>query len=351
MGFNKGEWSELYTFLYLIDNPNLVIVDENLQQKNDTTFKILEFLLANKTKYNLFGENKVIKIQPNGINKVYDINYICRQHKLLLQKIMAHKSAKGTFEINEIQPLINDLLDGNKLKGSSQVKGDLEAIVFDSIKNNNFNISYNIKSNLGAGATLLNASSHTNFIYEVKNIDDSIMTKNNEINTRTKLIDKCKFLKNNGAIFNFLKTESAIFGNNLQLVDSNLNEILAQMLILSYENNEKDIKILLSSIIEDETSALYYKKKIGDFANAVTFGMRASEIWNGVNEVNGGIIIVTKTGEVYLLDLIYFKSIVDKYLIDNIKLESPSSTRYKMFKIYKENNRYYFKLNLQIRFK
>jgi hypothetical protein len=90
---------------------------------------------------------------------------------------------------------------------------------------------------------------------------------------------------------------------------------------------------------------------MSDFASAVTFGMRAGEIWNGRNEVNGGIIIVTKAGEVYLLDLIYFKNIVDKYLIDNIKLESPSSSRYKMFEIYKEDNKYYLKLNLQIRFK
>jgi len=79
--------------------------------------------------------------------------------------------------------------------------------------------------------------------------------------------------------------------------------------------------------------------------------MRASEEWDGTNEVNGGIIIVTKSGEVYLLDLIYFKTIVDKYLIDNIKLDSPSSKRYKMFDIYKEDGRYYFKLNLQVRFK
>ena len=38
-----------------------------------------------------------------------------------------------------------------------------------------------------------------------------------------------------------------------------------------------------------------------------------------------------------------FNTIVDKYLIDN--------TRYKMFEIYKESGRYYFKLNLQVRFK
>jgi hypothetical protein len=358
MGFNKGEWSELYTFLYLIDNPKLVIVDENLQQKNNTTFKILEFLI-NETKYKLLDNDKVIKILPDGINQEYDITYISTQHRILLEKIMAHTSAKGTFEIDEIQPLIDNLLDGNKLKGSSRVKGDLEAKVFDSQRKFNFDISYNIKSNLGASATLLNASKHTNFIYEIQNINDVIMNENNIIATKkkddddfkTKLLDSCKFLKDNGARFTFIQTESCTFERNLKLIDSKLDEILSKMLILSYEENTKDIKVLLSSIIDDATSETYYKKKIGDFANAVTFGMRANEEWDGTNEVNGGIIIVAKTGEVYLLDLIYFKNIVDKYLIDNIKLESPSSTKYKMFQVYKKNNKYYCKLNLQVRFK
>lgn len=350
MGFNKGEWSELYSFLYLIDNPNLVIVDENLQPKNDKTFKILEFILANNTQYKIVDHN-VIKLLPSGRNKAYDIHEIAHQYKILLQKIMAHKSAKGTFDIQEVQPLIDGLLDGDKLKGSSKVKGDLKAIVFDNSRNSHLTISYNIKSELGAKATLLNASSHTNFIYEVKNINDTMMHQSNKITTRTKLIDKCEFLTSNGAIFDFMKTQSPVFSNNLKLIDSNLDKILAKMLLLSYEKNTKDIKVLLSSIISDATSEVFYKKKIGDFANAVTFGMRASEVWDGVNKVNGGIIIVTKTGAVYLLDLIYFKSIVDKYLIDNIKLDSPSSRRYKMFEIYKKNNKYYFKLNLQIRFK
>jgi len=350
MGFNKGEWSELYTFLYLIDNPNLVVVNENLQSKNSTTFKILEFLLANKTKY-ILDKNKVIKLSSDNLTKEYDMGYIEKHHKILLQKIMAHKSAKGTFDIDDMQSLIDDLLDGDKLKGSSKVKGDLEAFVEDSIQNRSVHISYNIKSNLGASATLLNASSHTNFIYEITNIDDEIMAKSNAISTRTKLIDKCSFLQSNGAKFSFVKTQSMVFENNLKLIDSSLDEILSKVLILSYEKNEKDIQKLLALIIDDEVSETYYKKKIGDFANAVTFGMRASENWNGVNEVNGGILLVTKKGEVFLLDLIYFKDIVDRYLIDNIKLDSPSSTRYKMFEVYKEDDRYFFKLNLQIRFK
>lgn len=349
MGFNKGEWSELYTFLYLLENPNLVIVDENLQVINSTLFKILEIILTDK-EYKIQAQN-IIKLFNNGQTKNYSLSDLSEQNKILLAKILAHKSAKGSFEIDEIQPLIDDFFDGKKPKGDSNVKADLIANVLDTRRIQNFNISYNIKSSLGSSATLLNASRHTNFIYEITGIDDAIMHQSNNITTSKKLLNRCKFLKSKGAIFSFVQTESCMFERNLKLIDSKLDEILAQMLLLSYENNQKDIKELISLISKNSYENIFYKKKIGDFANAVTFGMKASKQWNGINQVNGGIIVVTKTGTVYLLDLIYYKNIVDKYLIDNIKFDSPSSSRYGMFDIYKENGKYYFKLNLQIRFK
>ncbi len=351
MGFNRGEWSELYTFLTLLIYPNLAITDAHLKVINTNTFEIREIYLADNRRYKIQKDKNITKIRANNIENIYLIDTIKEKKELLLEKIMTHKKSKGSFEIEEIEPFINDFLDGKKFKGSSKTKGDLSARVLDKKREMSINLTYNIKSNLGSPPTLLNASRHTNFIYEIENIDDEIMKQNNIIKGRKKLLDRCNFLKSNGAVFKFIQTESTLFANNLKLIDSDLDKILAQMLILSYEDNEKDIKKLLVSIINDTTSEIYYKKKIGDFANAVTFGMRASEAWDGINEVNGGIIIVTKTGAVYLLDLIYFKSIVDTYLIDNIKLESPSSTRYKMFDIYKENDKYYFKLNLQIRFK
>lgn len=349
MGFNKGEWSELYTFLHLLENPNLVIVDENLEVIDNTFFKILEIILADK-KYKIEAHD-IIKLFNNGQTQNYSISDLSGQNKILLAKMLAHKSAKGSFEISEIQPLIDDFFDGQKPKGASNVKADLIANVLDNKFNNIVNLNYNIKSSLGSPATLLNASNHTNFIYEITGIDDAIMNQSNKITTPKKLLDRCSFLKSKGAIFSFIKTESCIFERNLKLIDSKLHEILAQMLILSYECNQKDIKELITLISNNSDENIFYKKKLGDFANAVTFGMRAGKQWNGTNEVNGGIILVTKTGEVYLLDLIYFENIVDKYLIDNIKLDSPDPNRYFMFNIYKENGKYFFKLNLQIRFK
>jgi len=49
--------------------------------------------------------------------------------------------------------------------------------------------------------------------------------------------------------------------------------------------------------------------------------------------------------------LLYEKEEIDNIFYENTKFETPSSTRYKMGEIYKENGDFFFNLNLQIRFK
>jgi len=351
MGFNKGEWSELYAFLTLLVEPNLSIVDENLTLMHQNIFQVVEIRRADHTKYRVANDKNITKISPKNNQIIYLAKDIKKQKNILLDKIVMHTKSKGSFEIEELQALIDDLLDGQKFKGSSRVKGDLEVVVLDKQRASHFDLNYNIKSNLGSPPTLLNASNHTNFIYEIDNIDDTIMQQSNAIKSRKKLLERCAFLTQKGARFSFSHIQSDTFAHNLKLIDSDLDKILANMLLLSYQKNQKGIEELIALSVQNKNEHLFYKKKIGDFANAITFGMRASELWNGDNEVNGGIILVSNSGKVYLLDLIYYKSVVDRYLIDNIKLDSPSSKRYKMFEIYKEGGRYYFKLNLQIRFK
>ena len=45
-GLNKGEWSELYAFLHLLNEPNLIIIDENLNIIDSKIFKIVDILLS-----------------------------------------------------------------------------------------------------------------------------------------------------------------------------------------------------------------------------------------------------------------------------------------------------------------
>jgi hypothetical protein len=61
--------------------------------------------------------------------------------------------------------------------------------------------------------------------------------------------------------------------------------------------------------------------------------------------------IVKENGEVCIIDLVYYKEEVQKYLISESKLDSPSSKRYKMLDLFEENGNIFFTLNLQIRYK
>ena len=94
----------------------------------------------------------------------------------------------------------------------------------------------------------------------------------------------------------------------------------------------------------------FAKKKLGDFLSAISFGFFPGTKWNGENVVNGGLLIVTDEGNVVVLDLVYYENTVRKYLINNTQLDSPSSTRYHMLEVFKDNDEYYFTLNLQVRY-
>jgi hypothetical protein len=95
----------------------------------------------------------------------------------------------------------------------------------------------------------------------IDNIDDEIMEKNNSIITKTKLLDRCNFLNKSKAQINLIDTESSAFGYNLSLIDSNLHRILADMLLLSYQENEKDIKKLLDIVSNNDNDFQKLKNK------------------------------------------------------------------------------------------
>lgn len=55
--YNKGEWSELYVFAYLLSRGKLYLADKDLNQINNKYFQILE----KKTKITLLHISMIIK--------------------------------------------------------------------------------------------------------------------------------------------------------------------------------------------------------------------------------------------------------------------------------------------------
>ena len=77
--------------------------------------------------------------------------------------------------------------------------------------------------------------------------------------------------------------------------------------------------------------------------------MIPSEVWDGTYDATGGYIVVRADGEI-LCYHIYNRNEFEEYLIQNTRFDAPSTSRWEYGEIYKEKNKLYLKLCLQIRF-
>ena len=99
----------------------------------------------------------------------------------------------------------------------------------------------------------------------------------------------------------------------------------------------------------DDTESMY-RRKVGTLLYDMFTGMRLAKTWDGRSSVNGGYIVAKDDGDV----VAYHSCMADEFkdfLIHQLGFESPSASRHQYMSIYKENDKYYLKLNLQVRFK
>ncbi len=129
---------------------------------------------------------------------------------------------------------------------------------------------YSIKSSLGNPATILNSSSRTNFLYSISNLDEKYIAIINSINTKIKLLERIKFIQDNGGIIKFEKTCDSTFNYNLMMIDSNMSLYLGNALLYSYFSNEKNLEtaFIKANNFVDKNLAI---KKLGDLLEGISF--------------------------------------------------------------------------------
>lgn len=356
MGKNRGEWSEFYVVLSLLDNPNLNIVDSKLNDLCNNLFVVEKLSIKEKEKlinYILTSEKEVQVYFDNTLKNVVSKSELESNISIVRDKIKGASKGTGAFEINEIEPLLNKMTGQNFMKSNSNSKCDLIATVLDTKISDRLVLKYSVKSSFGSPATILNASNLTNFIYEVEGLNKENIKEINRITTsksNTKLRDGLKRIFELGGTIKYSDIQCENFKYNLQMIDSNMPEYLGNVLLDFYKNSKSSLRELFleNNSFKDKDFAL---KKLSDFLEGISFGFFPKEKWNGINEVNGGLIIVKSDGKVVVLDLIYFQQEVLKYLMEETKLDTPSSTRYKMLQLFEKKGKIFFTLNLQIRYK
>ena len=300
-------------------------------------------------------EDDIVVISGNEEVLRIPISEFQEKAKYLLTEI---KNSSGTFSVPETEQFMQSI-NCLSLKASSSAKTDITIVVHDQRTGLQPSLGFSIKSQLGNPSTLLNAGETTNFIYKIvgtKFNQQEIIDINN-ISSRSKIKDRIRKIKNKGGNLEFIKTQRTVFSNNLILIDSLLPQILSNVVLNFYSSTHSAMEDLVKFTEHENPLKFditnkhqFYNYKIKRFLTDVALGMMPSVVWTGEYDATGGYLIVKADGEI-LCYHIYNKNEFENYLLANTKLDTASSSRHGFGVVYEEDGYYYFKLNLQIRFK
>ena len=355
---NKGEWSELYVLLKLLGEKKVYAGDGELNKIENLFYPVLKVLRDEQNiHYEYSLDDDIVIISEEGKEllrkSVSDLLY---QANVLLDVI---RKEKGTFAIPEIEQFMKEI-HSNKIKAESKEKKDITIVIHDLRTGMTPTLGFSIKSQLGGNSTLFNAGKTTNFTFSIvgHTFTEAEIDAINAIDTSSKIRDRVKKINELGGTLCFKMMDDAICYNNFVLIDSCLPHIMANILVESNQANTKNLKEVTEQVATinplnyDTTyNQQFYTHKVKNFLVAATLGMVPHTPWNGTYQANGGYLVVKADGDVLCYHF-YDRNLFEDYLYCNTKLETPSSSRYKFGKLYKnEANELCFKLNLQVRFK
>lgn len=356
---NKGEWSEIYTFLKLLADGRLYAADSELNRIDNIYYPILKILrnqLEGNWEYCRNGNIKVVDGTNGQLVLSLPINTFV-EYSESLYNIIINAKGSSTFPAPEIEEFLNEI-NCKTLKAPSKDKSDITLVVHDQFTGFNPTLGFSIKSRMGGASTLLNAGTSTNFIFKIRNktFTDTAIQRINSIDTRSKYRDRISSIISNGGKFKFTGMQNEIFKLNLQVIDSNMPLIVSSMLFNYYTGNASSLTDLLK-ILEQENPCnfnldynhTFYEYKVKTLLTDIALGMTPAKVWQGHYDANGGYIVVKENGEI-LCYHIYNRNEFEDYLLKNTKLDTPSH-RHNFGILYKEGNDVFMKLSLQIRFK
>ena len=357
---NKGEWSEPYVVLRLASDGILHQADAEMLPSPDKFAKIVKII----------REDVEVEVGEDG-SATFSYTDQLGQHlnfyvpeggsaeraQKLLHSLLALRRAEGSFEIPEVDEELKHLgfsqLKNPIPSGQRFVKRDLSLMIQDPNTGTAPTLGFSVKSELGSAPTLLNASKQTNVIFQVYGINDDVMNDINGIATRTKIQDRCSALKKAASAIKFESYQSVTFMNNLQLIDGDLPRMLAEATLTHYMENVVGIRDVTETLARTPRYAdcdpIFCSVKFKRLLRACALGMVPSEAWKDQDEASGGYVIVLPNGELIAF-YVYNRALFDKYLFENTKFERGDSKRHDYMSIYKEDGKYFVKLNIQIRF-
>ena len=354
---NKGEWSELYALFRILGDKKIYSGDGMLNRL-DTFYPVIKIIRDELERHLEYSIEKDIVVLTEDNKEFIRINipeFLEESEKLFHEIKTAHTSA---FEIPSMEGFMQKI-HCRKLKAKSSDKADIHIVIHDYHTGTEPNLGFSIKSAAGAKPTLLNASVATEFEYKIVGgkIDSEFEDRINNINGSRKIQDRVNAIYDNGCRLEFVKTGSPVLMNNLRMISDHLPEIVGWLMADSYLNRNMNIVQAVERIIAKNPLNYdlsfnhdFYGYKVKTLLTVSALGMLPATTWNGRYEATGGYLVVKSDGDIVCFH-IYDRNMLEDYLYQNTKFETPTGGRYNLAKVYKnDDGDYYFNLVLQVRF-
>ena len=357
---NKWEWSEVYALLRILADVKVYAADSELNNLEDVYLPIIKSIREEiKSEIKEYTAVEMISIYINGAKaKELPATELESESVNLLNEFNS-KDSNGAFSVESTQNFRDKILC-YKLFTPAIDKNDIMVKIIDTDTVYSQTMGSSMKSELGSYHTLMNAGKTTNFIYRIVQNQSDLIRETNEIykvtgeKNHTDVRGRInKIIKENGTL-EYRKMNNQVFEDNLVLIDSNMDKIIAETLLYFYKDGISNCNEMVEKL-EQENPMNYgnvnaYRYKFKKFLTAVALGMKPAKVWDGLDEVTGGYIVVTKEGNV-LSYHIYNRNYFEEYLLNNTKYEIASTSKHDFGEVYSENGEVFIKLNLQVRFR
>lgn len=351
----EGDIDEIKTIYKNTENVSLEFEKDNLLLINDAVeyyFSILEMLKRQLESSNIcYTNNSLIETTINNRSDVFKIKVEDLYEQLNYIQSEKQNNSNASF-VDSFLDIINsvDII--------SSINDTIHLEINDCRVGEKINPRCEKKVNTFLPPTLLNASGATRIVFEIDSpsFTDEMMNEVNSLSGKKKIQNRISFITQKGANLKFANMENSVFENNLRMIDSCMPGLISWMLADCYLNRNMNIKEAVERIskanplkYDHDEGYDFYGYKVKTLMVCIALGMLPATTWNGRYDATGGYIVVKNDGDVVCFHL-YDRNLLEDYLFNNTKFETPSATRHKIGEVYKEDGKYYFKLGLQIRF-
>lgn len=338
--FNRGEWTEAYVFLRLLGEGRIYGATTELVKDDSSYIDIVNVIRDEPDKlliFERFVNDEIAYVQlyrDQEKLKIVTAPEFNEKADYLYKRLKELGTGKRKVDIPEIQEYMESFnIDSPKANLSTSArqkygsKTDIIVTSEDSMDHVRTTGGFSIKSHIGSSPTLFNSSQTSGFVFKIVGCDEEGMHR---LNAKDSLIEIISGIKDDYAL-EYAGCRNEIFEQNINMVDSRMDEILqyAMLLRVGYVPNDSSTTVANTCQVLAEKNPLkvrnpqaFYTSKLKSFLFASFAGMTASEEWNGRKLLTGGYIDVDRDGE-----MLYYRAMSDdvfeNYLYQHTYFDRP----------------------------